>query len=428
MTDRKVHIFGGGTISHVRNHLALCAPAYGTTARKLYHEATHILNKMDVRLHLTKMADNRSKLETNADVSDRLDDCINDPATRVIIMSCAMCDFDGKIDSIYSGKYSDRLHASPKDMFYMTLTPSEKIISKIRKHRKDIFLVGFKTTCDANRDEQYLAGLDLCKRASCNLVLANDTVSRLNMIVTPEESQYSATINREKVLCDLLEMVYHRTHLNFTRSTVVDGKPVPWSSPEVPDSLRQVVDWCIRMNAYKPFNGVTAGHFAVKLSPTEFLSSIRKTNFNDMHKVGLVRIKTDGPDNIIAYGAKPSVGGQSQRIVFEEHPTLDCIVHFHCPIKPSSQVPIVSQREFECGSHECGKNTSKGLKQFGNLKAVYLDNHGPNIVFNRNIDPVEVQRFILENFNLHEKTGGFVSINERLNTSNTLETAQEVLI
>ena len=25
--------------------------------------------------------------------------------------------------------------------------------------------------------------------------------------------------------------------------------------------------------------------------------------------------------------------GQSQRIIFKEHPELDCIVHFHCPVK-----------------------------------------------------------------------------------------------
>lgn len=111
---------------------------------------------------------------------------------------------------------------------------------------------------------------------------------------------------------------------------------------------------------------------------------------------------------MLAYGAKPSVGGQSQRIVFKDHPGLDCIVHFHVPKLESSNVPTVSQREFECGSHECGQNTSKGLKQFGNLYAVYLDNHGPNIVFNRNINPQEVIDFIKRNFDLSKKTGGLV--------------------
>jgi hypothetical protein len=122
----------------------------------------------------------------------------------------------------------------------------------------------------------------------------------------------------------------------------------------------------------------------------------------------LVRVVTDGPDNVIAYGSKPSVGGQSQRIVFDEHKGENCIVHFHCPIKPGSNVPIVSQREYECGSHECGQNTSRGLEVVDDgIKAVYLDNHGPNIVFNDGKDARGVQDFISDNFDLSKKTGGY---------------------
>jgi len=70
-------------------------------------------------------------------------------------------------------------------------------------------------------------------------------------------------------------------------------------------------------------------------------------------------------------------------------------------------VPSVSQREFECGSHQCGENTSRGLSKFGNLYAVYLENHGPNIVFSRDTDPQEVIDFIEANFDLTQKSGGY---------------------
>jgi hypothetical protein len=205
-------------------------------------------------------------------------------------------------------------------------------------------------------------------------------------------------------------MAYLRSHLTFTQSTVVSGESVPWASELVPAALRTVVDHCIERGAYKPFQGKTAGHFAVKLDDQRFLTSKRKTNFNQLGEVGLVLVETDGPDTVTAYGAKPSVGGQSQRIVFRDHPGCDCIVHFHCPKKPDSLVPTVSQREYECGSHECGANTSRGLQQFGNLWAVYLDEHGPNIVFGHDIDPAEVVEFIENNFDLDEKTGGSVSL------------------
>jgi hypothetical protein len=55
-----------------------------------------------------------------------------------------------------------------------------ELIGTVRRHRKDILLVGFTHTSGASPDEQYIAGLHLVKEASCNLVLANDTVSLPN--------------------------------------------------------------------------------------------------------------------------------------------------------------------------------------------------------------------------------------------------------
>ena len=68
---KKIHIIGGGTFSHVRNHMALAAPAFGGTARALYP----LLASTDrqVQLHLTKMADHTSKLVTNDDVASLLE-------------------------------------------------------------------------------------------------------------------------------------------------------------------------------------------------------------------------------------------------------------------------------------------------------------------------------------------------------------------
>jgi hypothetical protein len=101
------------------------------------------------------------------------------------------------------------------------------------------------------------------------------------------------------------------------------------------------------------------------------------------------------------------VGGQSQRIIFADHPDKDCIVHFHCPLRAGSRVPVRTQRPFECGSHECGKNTSDGLAHFDDIAAVMLERHGPNVVFSRHADPARVIRFIEENFDLSGTTAGF---------------------
>lgn len=417
MANKKIHIIGGGTVSHIGPHLALCAPAYGKAAKTIHRICSEEAKNLDSELHLTKMAGG-SELETNADVAEKISQIVADPASKIVFLTAALVDFelDGEAD-----KYGKRLKSRETPKLNLEFVPSNKIVGDIRKNRKDIFAVAFKTTSGATPEEQYIAGLNLLKESSVNLVLANDVKTRLNMVITPEEARYHETTDREAALKGLVEMALLRSHLTFTRSTVVAGKAVPWDSELVPESLRTVVDHCISAGAYKPFRGATVGHFACKVDDRTFLTSIRKSNFNDLPNTGLVRIETDGPDSVIAYGAKPSVGGQSQRIVFHDHAEYDCIVHFHCPIKDGSDVPQVSQREYECGSHQCGENTSKGLKKFGNLSAVYLQEHGPNIVFNRSINPQEVIDFIDANFDLSDKTGGYVSLGQILKTPDTLD-------
>ena len=421
---RLITVLGGGTFSHVRNHLSLAAPAFGETARSLYNiidkwiddydyrmNDYNVLFQYDVQLMLTKMANSNSSIVTNADVEKLVDGLIADPETKVIFFNVAMCDFNGQIGSVESSKYGSRLQTRDGNQ-EMVLTPAPKLIKKIRKERKDIFLVAFKTTCGATEQEQYIAGLNLLKANSCNLVLANDTGNHRNMIIVPEEAKYCVTTDRQFVLETLVDMTMKRCQLHYTRSTVVDAPSVDWNDPEVPESLRTVVNYCIKKGAYKPFRGNTAGHFAVKVDEKTFLTSKRSTNFNDLDKIGLVKVVSTGPDEVIAYGAKPSVGGQSQRIIFAEHQDVDCIVHFHCPMYSSLdgvEMPKRKQYAYECGSHECGQNTSDGLHEvWDGIKAVFLDQHGPNIVFNRTIDPSKVIKFIDHFFDLTQKTGGLV--------------------
>jgi hypothetical protein len=227
------------------------------------------------------------------------------------------------------------------------------------------------------------------------------------MIITPEQARYSITTDRAEALRSLVKMTLSRADGTFTRSTVVPGDPIPWNGEQVPQSLRTVVDHCIKAGAYKPFNGSTVGHFAFKVGGNLFITSKRRVDFNELDKVGMVLCEADGDDKVVAFGAKPSVGGQSQRIVFREHRDMDCIVHFHCPPKYPAELSVRSQMEHECGSHECGKNTSNGLREeMPGIKCVYLDNHGPNIVFNKNIDPKKVIDFIDRNFDLTKSTDG----------------------
>src|SRR5580698_7043330 len=167
---KNIEIIGGGTVFHVRNHLALCAPAYGTTSRRLEDILLNSDEALDygINLHLTKMADHRSSLETNEDVSKLVNQLIASHETKIIFFNPALVDYEGSIttsgpvgyewsDNLVtpSGKYQTRLKTSEGEQS-MLLWPSQKVLGKIRKERKDIFLIAFKTTCGATEDEQFL--------------------------------------------------------------------------------------------------------------------------------------------------------------------------------------------------------------------------------------------------------------------------------
>jgi hypothetical protein len=418
---KKIHVLGGGTFSHVRSHLALSTPAFGGTARAIVDHLNYAINESDkddveVVLHLTKMADPlNSNLVTNDDVAKLLDTLINDPETRGIVCNVALTDFTGVTGNESSGKYASRLQSRDLGQT-IRLSTADKLIGRIRKERKDIFVVGFKTTSSKSPEDQYAAGLRLLKENSLNLVLANDLTTRNNILIAPEETQYCSTTDRNDALSLMSRMMLSRMSNTFTRSTVVDGESVRWHDVDVPQNLRNVVNHCIQKGAYKPVLGKTAGHFAVKVDDTTFLTSARKTNYNDLIQVGLVKVVSTGADHVLAYGRKPSVGGQSQRRIFSQHPEADCIVHFHCPVIPGADIPVAEQWPNECGSHECGQNTSDHLKEYDlgeghKLKVVMLDKHGPNIVYNREVPAAKVIDFIDRNFDLSKKTGGAVYVN-----------------
>lgn len=438
---KKIYLLGGGTVFHLRPHFALCAPAYGKTVKALdgkfkkalghYYDNSLLPENSEymVEVGLTKMAGGTDQTigwfpfnigETNEQVGKFLDSIILDTSTKMIFMSVALCDFEGSVGSFpngtsepktygngfvrsRSGKNEPRLKSDTQGL-YVELTQAEKMISKIRKQRKDIFLVGCKTTAGATEEEQYWAGLNLLKKNSCNLVLANDVQTGLNMIICPELSVYSVTHDRNKVLDDLVEISLARCENTFARTNVAEGVLLPWQAPEVPENLRKVIDWCVEQGAYEAFNNVTVGHFGFKPEANVLYSSRRKQNFNVPACRDLVRVEF-GETSQKAFGAKPSAGARSQYMVLSEFPQYDCIVHFHCPMKPGvSAVPVRPQKMFECGSHQCGKNTVAGMKDYGNLAAVMLDKHGPNIVFSKDTPAKDVIKFINTNFDLTKRT------------------------
>lgn len=405
-----IHVIGGGTFHHITNHLSVAAAAYGTAARALHR--MFVDAGCDTKLHLTRMADPLHKgPDTVDDLADLVDNLVADPDSRVIIMTAAVADWrptalhtDGRDYEEQFSSEASRLSTRLTSGISVDLVPAEKIVNHIRKVCKHIFLVSFKTTTGASEEEQFAAGLGLLKGSSSNLVLVNDVRTRMNYIITPEEARYGDG-SREDAFRQLVKMVTSRSLNRFTRSTVVGSvdQLVPWDSDVVSANLREVVNHMVLRGAYKPFQGKTVGHFATWIGEGQILTSVRKSNFNS--SLDLVKVEYTGDDEVVAYGAKPSVGAQSQRQIFANHPGYTNIAHAHVPIRVPGSVNTVEQWPNECGSHECGQATSRGLREVApGIKAVYLDKHGPNVVFRPDVDPANVIRFIDDHFDLSAKT------------------------
>lgn len=134
---KNIHIFGGGTISHISNHFALCAPAYGSTAHQLQNILTNDkrFDNFNVYTELTKMAG--GKMETNQDILNKINELKQDHNTKIIFFNCALVDYvaDSVVDYKYEernivldncGKYADRLETSVNNQISVEAITSPK--------------------------------------------------------------------------------------------------------------------------------------------------------------------------------------------------------------------------------------------------------------------------------------------------------------
>jgi phosphopantothenoylcysteine synthetase/decarboxylase len=190
LPNKKIIVLGGGTNSYITNHLAISAPSYGNTTKQIAEKfKQHLFNKMDVDLILTKMAhpSDKNAPDTPEDVEVIVKQIVKDPAVRIVVFNVALVDFkpislkyqttDSDVGGRYIrdttfGKDSKQLHKV--EYAELAFKPYDKIINLIKKERKDILLVVFKTTCGATKEEMFTKGLKLCKESSANIVFVND--------------------------------------------------------------------------------------------------------------------------------------------------------------------------------------------------------------------------------------------------------------
>lgn len=394
---KRTIILGGGTFNPIRNHFALSAPAFGKTARRLKELIP------EAELVLTKMADSESKLVTNKDVEDYLEKQLEDKNLSTIIMNVALCDFEAQVGDIPSGLNAKRLKTADGNI-QLELKPSDKLLGKIRKKRPDIFLIGFKTTTGETENDQFLIALKMMKSAKCNLVLANDLHTKLNMVITAEETIYGQSTDRETSLKELVALVNMRSNLTYNQTEWIEKENL--SIKKTPESFQKVVQFLIDNGGFleNNGNGFTPGHFCFKNSENSMISSQRKSNHNKVFTEGMGLVTVKEGEMFRAEGIrKPSVGARSQWILLNAYPDYDCIVHTHNPLKVEGSLNTADQRPYQCGSLECGMNTLHGIDDYEGIKAVYLSKHGANIIFKSSEDPNKVIDFIKKHLDLGVK-------------------------
>lgn len=247
-TPRLIHVVGGGTRQYLDgSHLYLGSKAMGGTARRIAELCREYSEAMDVVLTLTDMAGGQQGIDTNEDLAIFAQSIISDVRTKIVFWTPSVLDFH-----VFMEAHEGRLKTAD-GVRNAELQPTEKLVEAFRKReggRKDIFLVACKQTAGATESEQYEQALLMLKRTSANVVLANDAVTKVNMVVTPEEAVYSVTTDRDAALRELVEIAYLRSPLTFTQSTVVAGEAVPWirlGSRSTADGSRSLCfGWCVQ--------------------------------------------------------------------------------------------------------------------------------------------------------------------------------------
>lgn len=180
MGTNRVVVFGGGTFTPVACHLALAAPAFGETAKRI-HKMFEDNGTLESQLVLTKMADSNSLLVTNADVEHFiLDVLLPDEGVKAIVMNAAICDF-------YMENPSKEARLSSSQNYHVTLEGIQgKMLTLIKQRRPDIIVVGFKTTHGASKVEQVAKAFTSMHNSNLDMVLANDVDSRNNILITKD--------------------------------------------------------------------------------------------------------------------------------------------------------------------------------------------------------------------------------------------------
>lgn len=391
MNKKQVYVVAGGTHSQNSNTNHICEIAF---ADEKIGETLHSLltqrfaeNANCEKVHTKQFSKHKKGFETctNHELQNAFSHYVG--PDRIVVIAASLCSPDS---------------STPKEKGIETRPYAEEAIAHIKGSSRETFVVAYKQTQCTSTEHQYKIALTFLRKTKINLVLCFDSQLQVWMVVAPEEATYHVTTDRMECFKGLVDMIWHRCQNTYVRTNVIVGDMIQLEkSSTISVEFKQIMNHCMANHVFKLCNGITVGHFAYKLNDEKFYSSIRK--YDHRERVVMTEVRAS-EDKIICVGGKPSAGVQVQRMIFKEHPELNCVLHFHCPLLPSVSLPTTSQREFDCGSLECAKNTLQAMRKAEHIWVAYSENHGPTLAFNHS-HYREVMKFMDRHFCFDSKTG-----------------------
>lgn len=305
------------------------------------------------------------------DYREKLLKLVSDPDTDVAVLTMAASDYGPE-------KVEGKISSSQKELT-LKLTPLPKIISELKKSRKDIFLVGFKFLIDVPPDQLIETAYKSMLRDGQDLAVANVGRSGMRLgdmqtfIITIERGIVPVT--REELPLKLLKMIEERFSRSYyrTQQTVLPELPL---APGVAAEFNADVK---RLSQLALFDSYLAGDrrefgFVAKRCPEGTLitgrgSSKSQADTSDLSLVtGLD--ETQRVIQVSSTGKKASLNANIAHLIFSRRPEIDYIVHAHIPLAEA----VSTGRDSAPGTAEDWRSVEPAVLSGANV--IHQPNHG----------------------------------------------------
>lgn len=260
MIRDQIYVIGGGTVSYIRDHLAIANVSFGAMAYDISSSLREMEIKGELHEYSTKMAgdffdavelkmesswrrtvvfeegDPRSdedylpNLDTNEDVVRLVNEIIEKQRSRVLFLMTEPCAFKGfalgderTVIKFVDGTRVFERPNTPSGPEEPALPPKENHEIRLEacdpleglKDKGELFVVGYCITEGVTEISQYHAGRIYLTKTKFDMVFVEDRKTGIHMIVSQEEKDYPYGVysNRDEAIDILIKTSIARSEM-----------------------------------------------------------------------------------------------------------------------------------------------------------------------------------------------------------------------